>query len=1059
MRRILPLWLALTFLVPAFAAPIPFPHESSDLKMDPTATFGTLPNGLRYVVRANREPKERASLRLLIEAGAVHEADDQQGLAHFLEHMAFNGSKHFPPSSLIEFFQRMGMNFGGDTNASTSFNRTLYLLELPDPKEATLAEGLKVFRDYADGLLLKLEEIDRERGIILSEKRTRDSVGYRTSLATRNFLLQDTLFARRDIIGPENILKESGREKFTDFYDSWYRPELMSLVVVGDIDVPTVVKQIESAFRSLEPRGPARAQPDLGRVRAFEGLNTFHHYESEASDTDVTIMTITPYAREPDTAANRIKYLPRQIAHAILSRRLSILAKQENAPFRSGSSYAGESLAFYRQTSVALTCRADQWSAALAVADQELRRALEHGFQAPELQEVIANYRNSLVQAVKTASTRRSSSLAGEIASSLLDREVWTTPADDLALYGPALEKITVEACHAALRDAWNPEHRLVLVTGNAKLPAGDAAQAAIAAAYEKSRAVPVTAPAKLDDSAWAYTDFGAPGRIAKREHIADLDVTLLTFENGVRLNLKRTDFEANRIRMSVRIGNGQLTEPRGRPGLGAYLSQTYNEGGLGRHSADDLRRILAGKNVGAGFGASQDAFVVNGATNREDLLLQLQLVTARLTDPGFRPEAARQAKKALDDAYLSFVHTAGGPFNLEIAPLLASGDPRFGLPRQETMNQRNLDEVKAHTFAGPRSTRSCRRSRSCSRAPHARAFRTAVFGVKFRPSAAHGIDVLEIDRRRHDAVVDRQHGRKRPHRARATEQVSGHRFHAADVQVCLVLGEHVRDRRRLLAVAAGSRGGVRRNIIDVRRAAPPARAPPHRARRALGARRERGQMIRVGRRAVAAQLGVDPRAALRGACSNSSSTKYHRSFAEHEAVAVLVVGPRRPRRGVVARRERAHLRKGADRQRGHGRLRAAGHHDVSIAARDRRRGFAQRVSAGRAGRGDAHVGTAEIQQQAHLAGEQVGRDLDDEERRDLPKAARLPRVVHRFHFRQPAQADAEIDAHALGRKRRPVRIEAGIGIRLDRRAHTEVREAAEFLQVLLAERLGQCVT
>ncbi|MBL9213364.1 MAG: insulinase family protein [Opitutaceae bacterium] len=696
MRRILPFWLALTFLVPAFAAPIPFPHESSDLKMDPTATFGTLPNGLRYVVRANREPKERASLRLLVEAGAVHERDDQQGLAHFLEHMAFNGSKHFPPSSLIEFFQRMGMNFGGDTNASTSFTRTLYLLELPDTKEATLAEGLKVFRDYADGLLLKIEEIDRERGIILSEKRTRDSVGYRTSLATRNFMLQGTMFARRDLIGPETILKESGREKFTDFYEAWYRPELMSVVIVGDIDVPAVVKQIESAFRSLEPRAPARPQPDLGRVHAFEGVNAFHHYESEASDTDVTIATITPYAREPDTAANRIKYLPRQIAHAILSRRLSILAKKENAPFRSGSSWAGESLAFYRQTSMALSCRADQWADALAVADQELRRALEHGFQRPELQEVLANYRNSLEQAVKTAATRRSGDIAGEIASSLLDREVWTTPADDLALYGPALEKITVEACHAALREAWSPGHRLVLVTGNAKLPAGDAAAVAITAAYEKSRAVAVAAPAKLDDSAWAYADFGAPGRVAKREHVADLDVTLLTFENGVRLNLKRTDFEANRIRMTVRIGNGQLTEPRDRPGLGSYLSQTYNEGGLGRHSADDLRRILAGKNVGAGFGAGQDAFVVNGATNREDLLLQLQLVTARITDPGFRPEAARQAKKALDDAYLSFAHTANGPFNLEIAPLLASGDPRFGLPRQETMAQRSLDEVKA---------------------------------------------------------------------------------------------------------------------------------------------------------------------------------------------------------------------------------------------------------------------------------------------------------------------------------------------------------------------------
>jgi len=696
MRRSLPLWLALVFLAPVLAAPIPFPHEASDLKMDPTATFGTLPNGLRYVVRANREPKQRASLRLLVEAGAVHERDDQQGLAHFLEHMAFNGSKHFPPSSLIEFFQRMGMNFGGDTNASTSFTRTLYLLELPDTKEATLAEGLKVFRDYSDGLLLRLEEIDRERGIILSEKRTRDSVGYRTSLATRNFLLQGTLFARRDLIGPEDILKTAGREKFTDFYDTWYRPELMSVVIVGDIDVPVVVQQIEAAFSTLASRGPARSQPDLGRVHAFAGVNTFHHHEAEASDTDVTLATITPFTREPDTAANRIKYLPRQIAHAILSRRLSILAKKENAPFRSGGAWAGESFGFYRQTSVALSCKAEEWADAVAVADQELRRALEHGFQPPELQEVIASYRNSLEQAVKTAATRRSDSIAGEIASALLDREVWTTPEDDLALYGPALDKITVEACHAALRDAWSPAHRLVLVTGNAKLPAGDEARTAIAAAYEKSRAVAVTAPAKLDDSTWAYTDFGPAGRVAKREHIADLDVTLLTFENGVRLNLKKTDFEANRIRMMVRIGNGQLTEPRDRPGLSAYLSQTYNEGGLGKHSTDDLRRILAGKNVGAALGAGQDAFVVSGGTNREDLLLQLQLVTARITDPGFRPEAARQAKKAFDDAYLSFAHTAGGPFNLEIAPLLASGDPRFGLPSQETMTQRNLDEVKA---------------------------------------------------------------------------------------------------------------------------------------------------------------------------------------------------------------------------------------------------------------------------------------------------------------------------------------------------------------------------
>src|SRR5687767_8761012 len=199
---------------------------------------------MRYVVRANKEPKERASLRSLAEACAVHEKDDQQGLAHFLEHMAFNGSTHFPPASLIEFFQRMGMNFGGDTNASTWFTRTLYLLELPDTKASTLTEGLKVFRDYADGLLLKPEEIEQERGIILSEKRARDSVGYRTSIAKQKFMLRGTMFAKRDVIGTEEVLKTAGRERFVDFYDTWYRPEAMSVVIVGDIDVDTVIKQL-----------------------------------------------------------------------------------------------------------------------------------------------------------------------------------------------------------------------------------------------------------------------------------------------------------------------------------------------------------------------------------------------------------------------------------------------------------------------------------------------------------------------------------------------------------------------------------------------------------------------------------------------------------------------------------------------------------------------------------------------------------------------------------------------------------------------------------------------
>lgn len=704
MRRLL-LLLVLTFAAVLSPLPIaqaadaiPFPHTESDLKPDPQTKFGTLPNGLRYAIRPNKEPKERASLRLLIEAGAIHETEQQLGLAHFLEHMAFNGSTNYKPDELIKFFQRMGMNFGGDTNASTWFTRTLYLLELPDTKPATLAEGIKVFHDYAGGLLLIPEEIEKERGIILSEKRTRDSVGYRTYLATNNFLLHNTMFAKRDVIGTTEILSTVPREQFVDFYNAWYRPELMSVVVVGDIDPAAIEKQLVEAFSSLKPRGPARPQPDLGKVHHPDGTQVFYHYESEAPETTVTIATVTPYAHEPDTAANRLKYVPRMLAHAILNRRISELAKKENAPFSRGSSGVGEAHNFYRQSTMSLTSRADQWQAALAVADQELRRALEHGFQKPELDEVKATFRNNLEQAVKTAATRRSQALADEIADTLLERDVFTHPADDLALYGPALEKVTIEDCQRAMREAWSPKHRLILVTGNAKIPldAQAKALAEIKSTYEKSTAVAVAPPAAIQDAKWAYTDFGPAGKVARREHVQDLDVHLIAFENGVRLNLKKTDFEANRIRINVRIGSGQLTEPKDKPGLAFYTGQTYSPGGLGKHSADDLRRILAGKTVGAGFGAGGDAFATGGTTNAEDLLLQMQLIAARITDPGFRPEAARQARKAIDEMYLSFEHTAGGPFTLVVAKLLASGDHRFGLPPKDVMLQRNMDEVKA---------------------------------------------------------------------------------------------------------------------------------------------------------------------------------------------------------------------------------------------------------------------------------------------------------------------------------------------------------------------------
>ncbi len=687
------LFIAL-LLAPLAVLAADFPQQTSDLPADPAIKWGKLDNGLRYALLHNTEPKGRVSARLVVKVGSVYENENQRGIAHFLEHMAFNGSKHFPAANVVEFFQKLGMDFGGDTNASTGFDRTVYQLELPDTKPETLREALTFFADVAGGLTLDPKEIDKERGIIFSEKRARDSVGLRTSLAELEFLIPDTRFPQRLPIGTDEVISSADHARFQEFYDTWYRPERMVLVLAGDIEPSAVEPLVRELFAPLAARAAAPLEPRLGSVTAPLAVEASLHTEMEAGATNVALETITPYAFEADTAANRLKYLPRGLALSMLNRRLSILSKKEGAPFVSGIVGVTEQFDTFRNASIEINCRPNQWAAALAVAEQELRRALEHGFQPEELAEAVAEMRNNLEQAVRTAATRHSDSLADGIAGDVIDNSVTTHPTVEQALYLPALQAITPEICATALRATWKEAPgRKIFVAGNVAIP--DAAKT-IADTYLASTKVAVAAPPKTMQADFAYTDFGPAGTVAEKKVVEDLGATLIRFQNGVRLNLKPTDFEAGRIRVSVRLGGGTLTVPAGQPGLPLLANVAFTAGGLGKHSVDDLQRLLAGKTVGLGFGAQSDAFSFSGGTNRDDLLLQLQLICAFITDPGYRPESIRQVHKSAEQLYLRLAHTADGPMQLEVARLLANGDTRFGLPAQDVMLSRTLDELKA---------------------------------------------------------------------------------------------------------------------------------------------------------------------------------------------------------------------------------------------------------------------------------------------------------------------------------------------------------------------------
>jgi zinc protease len=694
MKKLLSTLLFLLVAGLALAAPRPFPQESSDVKADPAIRFGKLPNGMRYAILANKEPKGRAALRLLVEAGSFNEKDSQRGLAHFLEHMSFNGSANFPAGTLIEYFQRLGMNYGGDTNAMTSFDSTIYMIDLPNTKPEALVEGMKVLSDYSSGLLLEAKEIEKERGVILSEKRSRDSVQYRTLVADFGFHYGQTLLPTRLPIGTEEVISKSTREDFLDFYNTWYRPERIVIVAVGDFDPTLVEEQITKSLGAAKDRAEDRKDPDVGKLAEFQGLLASFHAEKEAPSTRISLSTVVPFKPEPDSKKNRLKDLPRSIAEMMLNRRFSILAKQEGAPFLGAGVSVSDMYKAIRRSSVTVVCKPEQWQAALGVGEQELRRALQFGFQAAELKEARANMLNALEQAAKGASTRRSSDLAMQLVQSIREDEVFTTPAEDLALFKGALEALTPEACQAALLEVFNIPHRYLFVTGNLEIP-GDA-KAVIKSTFENSAKVALKAPAKIADEAFAYTQFGKAGEIVQRSEIKDLEITQVQFANGVRLNLKKTDFEASRIRLQVRLGDGSILQPKDMPGLSFFISNAFNLGGLGKHSIDDLQRILAGKTVGSSLRVDTDAIVLQGQTNREDLQLQLQLMTAQISDPGYRPEAMRLISKGLVQFYNQLEHTFQGALSMDIPSILSSGDSRFGIPAREVFMKRNMEEAKA---------------------------------------------------------------------------------------------------------------------------------------------------------------------------------------------------------------------------------------------------------------------------------------------------------------------------------------------------------------------------
>ena len=684
--------LAIAAPLHAKTTPATWAHEISDIQPDANVRYGKLANGMKYIIMQNAEPPGRVSMRLHIAAGSLMERDDQRGVAHFLEHMVFNGSKNFPDSTkLIPQMQRLGIAFGAHANAYTSFDETVYMLDLPNNKADTLKLGFDVMRDFGDGAFLRKEEIDKERGVILAEKTSRDSVQMRLMEQQFNALLPDALLVKRFPIGTEEIIKSAPRSVFTDFYSQYYIPSRMTFIYVGDLDVKEAEKRIIRTFGNMKDPEKPGPKPNLGTISNDVGFKTLLIADKEVATTDISMVNIKNYNLKPDTKANRGTKLPLMAANSILNRRFSVLAKKENSAISGGNAYLYDLFKFSQIHGLSVNAKNHNWKAAVPMLEQEVRRAIEHGFTQDELDEIKANLINAYQRAVKSAPSRKTNNLVSALAKHVHNRAVFSTPTDDLAILRENLAKVTPQVAHEAFKKQWDTDNVTLILTTNKKTAD---ATTKLAALFKKSKTVAVKALEKKQSQKFDYTIVGETGEITQTKHVKEHDFTQLTFHNGCRCNIKKTNFSKDSVNLTARVGGGKLTMPKDKIGLDTITSATFTAGGLGKHSNDELRTILAGRNVGINMSVGDDAFVFSGATTADDLELQLQLLCAYLTDPGFRPEAERMFKAQIPAIYSQMKHSPAGA-QAKLTAFLRGNDPRFIFPTQEQAEALRTEDVR----------------------------------------------------------------------------------------------------------------------------------------------------------------------------------------------------------------------------------------------------------------------------------------------------------------------------------------------------------------------------
>jgi zinc protease len=624
---------------------------SDSIPVDRAITIGQLPNGLRYYIRENPKPEKRAEFRLVVKAGSVLEDDDQQGLAHFVEHMAFNGTEHFPKNQIVRFIESVGMRFGADLNAYTSFDETVYMLQVPTDKPDVIREALLILEDWAHNVSFENEEIDKERGVVMEEWRLRRGAGARMTDKLFPITLKGSRYSDRIPIGKTEILQNFKPETLKNFYRDWYRPDLMAVIAVGDFDKTVLENIIKTRFSAIPKPISSKPRPEFD-VPDHDGSVYAIVTDKELTSTSISIENVLP-SRKQGTLAGYREDEVNGLFSSMLSARFGEIALKPDAPFL-GAGAGRHPFVARTKDEVDLTAavKEDGVEKGIDALLTEVQRVAQFGFTATEFdrqrQTILRVYERIVIE----DQNRQSNSRADEYVRNFLTDEPLPGAELEQALTQRFLKEITLDEINAIAKQWFTERNRFVVVAAPEKpgvvLPDEGKLAAVIKAAPSKELKPyvdTVTNAALLDTLPTA-------GSVVKATINYAVGIVEWELSNGVKVVLKPTQFREDEVlfRATSPGGTSLATDSDYIPASTA--AQVLAIGGVGQFNLIDLRKVLTGKvaNVSAFIGETEEG--LNGGGSRKDLETMFQLIYLRFTQPRADQDAfnvqATQARTAL---------------------------------------------------------------------------------------------------------------------------------------------------------------------------------------------------------------------------------------------------------------------------------------------------------------------------------------------------------------------------------------------------------------------------